>query len=441
MFSQKPKDYAVFRNRREKLLEMIKRSNPNLKDGLVILFADFEDDRHVFRQNSTFYYFTGIEEPASVLFLYFDGREVLYIPNYGEKRERWMRTSLTGDGKIAKEFGVGEIKKLGQPCQGYSFPPLFSLEEYENLLEDLDSFLKKKNEKKVCVLLDILSSKNFFQVYCFDFLITKFPVLRDMMLDISPFVYVMRRVKGNDEIRSIYNATNITSLAHRAAANAIKAGKVEHEVQAMIDAVFIAMGAIPAFPSIVAGGENTTVLHYMQRNQKLKDGDLVVIDIGAQWGNYAADLTRTYPVSGKFSTRQKEVYNIVVETQVYIKKLAKPGMFLNNPEKIDKSLHHLAVAFLENAGYAQYFVHGIGHFIGLDVHDVGDSAIPLEPGNVFTIEPGIYIPEENLGIRIEDDFVIVKGGCSCLSDSLPRRAEEIETLMTNGDVKSKCIGK
>ncbi len=435
MFLQMPKDNVSFKNRRERLLEMVKHTNPGLKNGLIVLFADFEDDRHVFRQNSTLYYFTGISEPALVLFLYFDGREVLYVPNYGEKREKWMRTTLTGDGEMSKEMGVGEIKSLGQPCTGYSLSPIFSEGEYENLLNDLDLFLKKEGEKKVCALLDTSSPKNFFQIYCYEFLASKFPRVKDVAFDISPFVHVMRRIKEKSEIGSIYKAANITALAQRAAATAIKPKKIEHEIQAMVDAVFTAMGATGAFPSIVAGGENTTVLHYMQRNQKLTEGDLVVVDIGAEWENYVSDITRTYPVSGKFSARQKEVYNVVLETQKYIKEVAKPGMFLNNPKETNKSLHHLAVAFLEKAGYAQYFVHGIGHFIGLDVHDVGDTTIPLEPGNAFTIEPGIYIPEEDLGIRIEDDFIIVEEGCSCLSDNLPRQADEIEKMMVSGDVK------
>jgi Xaa-Pro aminopeptidase len=170
-------------------------------------------------------------------------------------------------------------------------------------------------------------------------------------------------------------------------------------------------------------------LHSFENTRKFEEGDLVVVDIGAEYGMYSSDITRTYPVSGKFTARQKEVYNIVLETQLYVQSLAKPGIYLNNRENQESSLHHLAVKFLEKHGYEKYFIHGIGHFLGLDVHDVGNHEVPLSIGDVFTIEPGIYISEENLGIRIEDDFVITKNGCACLSENLAKQAHDIECFM------------
>jgi Xaa-Pro aminopeptidase len=171
------------------------------------------------------------------------------------------------------------------------------------------------------------------------------------------------------------------------------------------------------------------VLHYNQNSGMVKNGDLVVVDIGAELDNYCADLTRTYPVSGAFSKRQKELYNIVLATQEHIASLAKPGMWLKNRDKADKSLHHLAVKFLATRGYDKYFPHGIGHYLGLDVHDVGDYDVPLHEGDVITIEPGIYIAAENIGIRIEDNYWITKDGAICLSENLPKDAEDIEALM------------
>ena len=184
-----------------------------------------------------------------------------------------------------------------------------------------------------------------------------------------------------------------------------------------------------SFPSIVAGGKNSTVLHYHENSGTLRNGDLVVVDIGAEYNNYCADLTRTYPVSGTFSKRQKEIYEVVLATQEYIASRAKPGMWLKNKDNVEQSLHHLAVKFLAQSGYDKYFPHGIGHFLGLDVHDVGDYTVPLQEGDVITIEPGIYIAEESIGIRIEDNYWITKDGAVCLSENLPKEVEDIEGFM------------
>jgi len=170
-------------------------------------------------------------------------------------------------------------------------------------------------------------------------------------------------------------------------------------------------------------------LHYTVNDDEMKDGDLVVVDIGAEYDYYCADLTRTYPVSGTFTKRQRELYNIVLETQKYIASIAKPGYWLKNNNELDKSLHHLAVKYLAERGYDQYFTHGIGHYLGLDVHDVGDYSTPLQEGDVITIEPGVYIPEEQIGIRIEDDYWIVDDGVVCLSEALPKHPDEIEAMV------------
>ena len=248
--------------------------------------------------------------------------------------------------------------------------------------------------------------------------------------DISGIVHKLRRTKEDHEINLIYKAAQITSLAVQAAAKNIEPGKYEYQIQAIIEYIFKETAdAQIAFPSIVATGKNTTILHSCDRQAKLHSGDLLVVDIGSEYGLYASDITRTFPVGGKFSVRQKEVYDIVLQTQKHIESLAVPGMYLNNPNLPEKSLQHHAVKFLTKHGYAQYFVHGIGHFLGLDVHDVGSHEIPLQPGDVFTIEPGIYIPEENIGIRIEDDYAMADDGVVCLSGDLPKSADDIESMM------------
>jgi len=161
----------------------------------------------------------------------------------------------------------------------------------------------------------------------------------------------------------------------------------------------------------------------------MKNDDLVVVDIGAEFEHYCGDITRTYPVSGRFTKRQREIYDIVLECQQYIEMLAKPGMWLSNKDKPEESLNHLAREFFKERGYDQYFLHGLGHFLGLDVHDVGDYSEPLQIGDVITIEPGLYIAQEQLGVRIEDNYWIVEDGVVCLSEHLPKDADEIEKLI------------
>ena len=204
---------------------------------------------------------------------------------------------------------------------------------------------------------------------------------------------------------------------------------LECEVQASLEYMMTGAGSRPAFPSIVATGKNATILHYMENNASLQDGQLVVVDIGSVFEGYCSDLTRTYPVSGKFTPRQKELYNLVLDVQKYIADLAKPGMYLRNNNHPDQSLHHLAENYFKKYGYDQYFIHGIGHFLVLDVHDVGAYDQPLQPGDVITIEPGIYLPEESIGVRIEDDYWIVEDGVVCLSEEIPKDADQVESLV------------
>ena len=399
----------IYKKRRKKLLKSVHEKHHEFSCGVVLLFADFENDKHLFIQESSFYYLTGVNEPGAVFCLYWDGREELFLPEFGKKREQWVSSSLQVDQSVI-------IKKLGKPCASYSMKPFFYEPEYENLIQMLRDY-----SGVLFSLLDQNNNNYFSPIYRFKKICSE--VFRDpeRVIDISAIVHAMRRQKDTHEISLMQCAIDITCDAHRAVAKMMRAGLYEYELQAEIEAVFTRQQAQgPAFPSIVATGKNTTVLHYMARDQKLSDGDLVVVDIGAQVGGYCADLTRTYPVSGQFAERQREVYGIVLEVQNYVASLAKPGIFLINKQEPEHSLHHLAVAFLRKRGYDNYFVHGIGHFLGLDVHDMGDMTIPLAVGDVFTIEPGIYIPQENIGIRIEDDFIVTPDGCRCLSEKLSK---------------------
>jgi len=254
------------------------------------------------------------------------------------------------------------------------------------------------------------------------------PSLLDHVKDVQLSIALQRSRKNKFEIEALFKAVELTMVAQEAAARVIKPGVKEGAIKAGIEYIFAESQGSVAFPSIVATGKNTTVLHYHNGNAAIQPNDLVVVDIGAEYDYYCGDITRTYPASGTFTKRQREVYEAVLATHEYIATKARPGVWLKNPEKPLESLHHMAVAHLEKKGFAKYFKHGIGHYLGLDVHDVGDYTQPLEEGNVITIEPGIYIPEENIGIRIEDDYWIVADGAECLRAELPRDAESIQEM-------------
>ena len=255
----------------------------------------------------------------------------------------------------------------------------------------------------------------------------------EYVVDISGVVTGIRRNKDIFDIGKISDAINLTALAHESAATMIEDGALESEIQAAAEYMFTASCAKTAYPSIVASGKSATILHYQGNCNQMNHDELVIVDVGAKLDHYCADITRTYPVSGTFNVRQKELYNIVLETQKYIADIAKPGYYLKNEDEQDKSLTHLARKFLaKKGGYDEYFTHGIGHFLGLDVHDVGDITSPLCEGDVITIEPGIYIPDEGIGIRIEDNYWIKKDHAICLSDMIPKEISEIESFMKTG---------
>jgi len=408
----------------KKLIAKIREANPSVKKGALLLFANFENNKYTFRQESSFYYLTGIKEPGVVFVIYFDGDSLeekelqtqLFCPNYGMDRDQWVEKGLKQDSPV-------EVVKLGAKCRGYCMSPFFSKEEHEGLISELNKFLG--SDGTLFGLLDKSNPSYFTSFYRMEKLLGCPAASRmrvghgdSKVVDVSPLVASMRRSKDKHEIEALSRAIDVTYLAHKKVSEIIRSGLYEYEIQAEVESVFTKNGASIAFPSIVATGKNTTILHYTARNQQLVDGDLVVVDIGAEYENYCADITRTFSVSGRFSRRQSEVYKIVLELQELIASLAKPGMFLSNKDFPEMSLHHIAVVELAERGYDKYFVHGIGHFLGLDVHDVGDLSVPLMEGDVFTIEPGIYIAEENIGVRIEDDFLIEEGRCRRLGQNL-----------------------
>lgn len=418
--------FSVYTSRRKDLWATVKDEFID-KPGTIILFSNFENERSRFRQESSFYYYTGITEPGSVLVIGSDGKTTLWIPHSTVKRAQWVESDIPLTQQNADKLGINEVRFLGSQSSGYQFHPFFYKDEYDHFIAFLETIIE--NRMSIFTLNPTDASSYAEQRLILERLHKFIPNLSEGLQDISSIVHEMRRHKDIHEIELLYKAVDITILAQEAASRTIQEKVNEAEVQASLEYMITGSHARIAFPSIVASGKNGTILHYMNNNAILQKSDLVVVDIGAEYGYYCADITRTYPVSGSFSDRQRELYTIVLKTQQYIAGLAKPGYWLSNHEYPDKSLHHLAQKFLDDAGYGRYFIHGIGHFLGMDVHDVGNYKEPLKNGDVFTIEPGIYIPQEKIGIRIEDDYWVTKDSVICLSENLPKTIEEIEQMM------------
>lgn len=419
-------NYVLYQERRKKLLDCIRQESWS-GEGAVVLCAGLESERYRFRQESSFYYFTGITEPGVVLIIDFSGKTTLYIPDYGGRRATWVERSLDTSAACASSYGVDSITYAGAQIKGYAVWPFFGPSDYSFLLKELSELV---NHGKKIYTLAPQDQRSYVEQRFFLARLNEYVTdMRSAYVDISACVAALRRCKDPHEIEQLFKAVRTTVMAHEGAVQVIKPGVNEADVQAAIEFVFHSAHNSASFPSIIGSGPNSTILHYGSNNRLMHDGDLVVVDIGADHEYYCADITRTYPVSGVFTDRQREIYDIVLAAQQYIADIAKPGMWLNNADHQDASLNHLAHEYIKQSGYGEYFPHGIGHYLGIDVHDVGSLALPLAVGDVITIEPGIYIPSEGIGVRIEDDFWVVADGVMCLSEDLPRTASDIEEMM------------
>jgi Xaa-Pro aminopeptidase len=275
------------------------------------------------------------------------------------------------------------------------------------------------------------------------------------IIDTAAITHEMRLIKSADEIELMQRAADIAAEAHIEAMKAARHGMKEYEIEALIEYHFRKNGAAaPAYTSIVGSGANATVLHYVSNDATLHDGDLLLIDAGAEYRGYASDITRTFPINGRFTEAQRDIYDLVLSTQIACVERVRPGQSVDelknySIELLTEGMVRLGllkgdpVELIKEEKYKQFYMHGLGHFLGLDVHDVGryhikDEARRLAPGMVMTVEPGIYIsvdardvPEKYLGIgvRIEDDVLVTDNGPRVLSSKAPKQAEEIEALM------------
>lgn len=413
----------VFERRQRTLLRRVeeKRSATTAERFAILIPAACEPHWGHFRQDEQFFYLTGLTEPGAVLVLLSDGSSTLFVPRYEGMRARWVASEITPlSYDIAAAAGVEKIEYLGDRVQSYSFTPEGVHTEYRHLFEQVQPFLGGRGsayfsypftpykERSADSIIGVLSSLLFIATVDIK---TCAPILADM-----------RRTKDDSEIAAIRRAIAITRQAQSVAADMIVPGVLECEVQAALESVYTVHNVLPAFESIVATGRSATVLHYTDHTATIAPGDCVVVDIGASWGGYASDITRTHEAGGApLSERARTYKRWVLECQEYIASIARPGMYLRSREHHELSLQHLSQAFFAERGVEKLYPHGIGHYVGLETHDVGSYATPLRPGDVITIEPGLYDSELGVGIRIEDNYLVTEDGVVSLSSEIEAR--------------------
>ena len=369
-------------------------------DGVLLLVARPEGADEVFRtdQEPNFYYLTGWSDPGSRL-LVTPSKEILFLSHHNERLEHFVgKRSSAEDADVHRLTGFDEV---------------LPVERFEATLDKALS-----EHERVYTLANSTFGDKLKSLYPF----------RDIS-DAAPLIAKLRVKKSAAEVAAIQRATDVSLEGHRAAWKRMAAGLYEYQLEATLVNTFLENGCEGvSYAPIVGSGLNSTVLHYDANHRRMDRGEVVVIDSAAQCDGYASDITRTAPVGGKFSARQREVYEIVLGAQNAAIAAAKPGIRLSGPVSLTKIAKDYMDAHgkdLHGEPLGKYFIHGIGHQVGLQVHDANVDG-PLEAGMVVTIEPGIYIPEENIGVRIEDVILVTENGAKLLSAALPREPDEIE---------------
>lgn len=378
------------------------------------------DSLHPWRQDSDFFYFTGLDYPQCSLLLVpqAEGKveEFLFIPPVDPEKEKWNGKMLTRE-EAQKISGIKTVQNS------------------ENLIHTLFR-VQKWREILFCDLNENYPDLGLTPQHLFlSDLRQRLPGLQQKKL--SLLVAGLRQVKHPAERDLLEQSIEIIHQALGSVMRKLKPGLMEYQVEAELTYQYLFNGCERhGFDPIVAGGENATILHYIENKDSLKDGDLVLIDTGGEYNMYSGDITRVFPVNGVFTPRQKECYQAVLEVNKTFIKEVKPGSSWNQLHKFASELigetYHKYGLVEDPKKHLEVSYHRIGHFLGLDVHDLGRPDQPLEPGCVITVEPGLYLPEEGLGIRIEDNIVITDEGCDVLSASIPKEIEEIESLMNQG---------
>ncbi len=396
--------------------------------GVVVLFAPVEasDDLYGFRQEDNFFYLSGISEPGTALLIASAVEakgdsasrpytEILFLPPRNLTQEKWLGPKLGPEDPNAVQItGFERVEEIGKlPDElarmiSGAFPAIYT-------------DVPEQGESASTIALAFLKRLNTMLTYH----------------DVKPMLSSLRTVKDAGEAALLRKAVDASVAAHFAALKTVKPNVNEREISALMQYEWGKRGCErPAYAPIVGSGFYSTVLHYSQDSNTMKAGDVVVIDAAGEYSMYAADITRTLPVNGHFTPRQREIYDIVLGAQQ-----AAVAAFQSGKSTLKRgapnSLYNVAYDYINSHGkdlhgepLGKYFIHGLSHYIGLNVHDPGDYDVPLGPGMAFTIEPGIYIPEESLGVRIEDDFYVDAGGKLVnLSGALPSKAEDVEKAM------------
>jgi Xaa-Pro aminopeptidase len=424
---------SVYAGRRSKLAAQV--------DGPVVLwgFTGHEEisQAYVFAQEENFYYLTGHNEEGAGLIILpaFKGgdswsgpREFLFLPAKYPQKEKvsGVRMSPSDPGIEARTgfAAVMPIEEMRATVErlAKAYPNFLTILPYE---KELGGY---PHEKAVV-----------------DWLAVAAPRVR--LKDIRAQIGAVRQIKSPGEIAFLKQAIDLSIDSHLEAMKMMRPGLYEYQIAAkMVEMHAWGGSEAEGYAPIVGAGPNSTVLHYDKLSRKIEDGDIVVLDVGAQYSGYSADITRTLPANGKFTPRQREIYDIVLGAQNAALAALKPGMDFCG--KGNKSVYKLAFNYINSHGkdlhgksLGQYFIHGLGHHIGLNVHDPGEDCAPFQPGMVITIEPGIYIPEENLGVRIEDDFLITETGYKFLTERLPRDPDEIEKIMAEAATERARLPK
>jgi Xaa-Pro aminopeptidase len=396
------------------------------------------DTQYRFRQDSDFLYLTGFEEPESIAVVApaAEHKFTLFVRPRDPEQEIWVgrRAGIEG---AKSEFGAHE-----------SFP----IAEFEEKLQDiLDGAEKLYYRLGVNTDLDGSIIRKIAQMRA----LNRKPIHPPRtIIDPATIVHELRVLKSAEEIELMQRAADIAAEAHVEAMKAVRGGMMEYEVEALIEQIFRRHGSGPSYTSIVGAGANATVLHYINNDGELHDGELLLVDAGAEFKGYASDITRTYPINGKFTKAQREIYDLVLAAQMSCVEMVRPGVThdelkAHSVELLTEGMVKLGLLkgepaeLIKEEKYKQFYMHGLGHLLGIDVHDVGiyyydKQSRALEPGVVMTIEPGIYvapdtkdIPEQYLGIgvRIEDDVLCTANGPRVLTTGVPKDADEIEALM------------
>lgn len=425
-------DQALFINNRKRLLRELK---PN---ALALLNSNdtmptTADGTMPFKQNSDLFYLTGINQEESILLLcpaFRDEskREILFLREPNEHLEKWHGHKLTKK-EAAAVSGIKTVMWLSE--FDAMFHHLMVMGGAENV------YLNTNEHYRAEVVVQTRDAR--FIEWCQQ----RYPLHEYQRL--APLMAKLRTVKQPQEIKLLQRACNITEKAFRRVLSFVKPGVMEYEIEAEYTHEFIRNGSRGhAYTPIIASGKNNVILHYVDNDQKCAKGDLLLLDAGAEYANYNADLTRTIPVGGRFSKRQKDVYNAVLRIQRKAIGLMSSGMvyfdYHREVEKIMQSeLIRLKLISKSDVkkqkpgqeAFRKYYYHGTSHMLGLDVHDLGNMHAPMTVGSVWTVEPGIYIKEEGFGIRLENNVVIRRNGVDDLMKNIPIEAEEIEEIMNS----------